>query len=171
MKQYRNIVIVSNNNINFVSVTFENAQDEPVFKKYNNLPLKGTNAAANINALSIINKYLLEISKSKELSNMHYIIVPAKICKAIKEGTYKQWLQTGKYMNGNPVDETELRYWRSFMYLYKQLFAVVSFKPLTYYASVNSNYKHSVFIHDMINKAYELFDEEDDLMNSLDGIL
>lgn len=174
MKKYRNIVIVSNNNTNFVSVTFENAQDTPIFKKYNNLPLRGGNAAANINALSIINKYLIEIQNNKKESketNMHYIIVPAKICKAIKDGTYKQWIQTGTYMNGKPVDEIELRYWNTFMFLYKQLFAEVTFKPLNYYASVNSNYKHSVFIHEMINKAYTLFDEENDLLNSLDGIL
>jgi hypothetical protein len=109
MKKYRNIIIVSNNNTKFASVSFENAQDTPVFKKYNNLPLRGGNAAANINALSIINKYLVEIQNDKKTnkeSNMHYIIVPAKICKAIKDGTYKQWLQTGTYMNGKPVDET-----------------------------------------------------------------
>lgn len=177
MKQYRNVIIVGEHT-NYVSASFENANDKPVFRKYNNLPLAGTNATTNINALSIINKYLLEIVQDKRKngkSTMHYFIVPVRICKMIKDGTYKNWIKTGKTLSGKPVDEIELRYWTMFSSLYKELFEDVVFKPVTAYSSdkINKAYNHSVFIKKVLDELYKQLDKnkEDNLFDSLDDIL
>ena len=126
MKVYKNVIIVGEKDT-FISMTYENMYKSITYMKYNNLPCKGINMASNINALAIINKYLGEIykDKSKE-NNMHYFVVPNNICKAIKAGTYKNWVKTGKTAGGNPIDKTELYYWTIFASLYSKLLHVFS---------------------------------------------
>jgi hypothetical protein len=106
---------------------------------------------------------------------MHYFIVPNNICKAIKSGTYKNWVKTGKTSGGKPIDKIELYHWTIFASLYKDLFQDVDFKPLSYYSMKNIiyNIKQMQFTKELINKAYEYVQENKDkkLLNTLDDIL
>ena len=175
MKAYKNVLIVGEK-ASFVSMTYENMYKPITYMKYNNLPCKGNNMASNVNALAIINKYLGEIykNKSKE-NNMHYFIVPNNICKAIKSGTYQNWVKTGKTAGGKDIDRTELYYWTIFASLYKELFTDIDFKPLSYYSMKNIKYniKQMQFTKGLINKAYEYVHSQKDknLFGTLEDIL
>ena len=175
MKAYKNVIIVGEKDT-FVSMTYENMYKPITYMKYNNLPCKGISMASNVNALAVINKYLGEIykDKSKE-NNMHYFVVPNNVCKAIKAGTYKNWVKTGKTAGGNPIDKTELYYWTIFASLYSKLFTDVDFKPLSYYSMKNVKYnvKQMQFTKELINKAYEYVHENknNNLLNSLEDLL
>ncbi len=173
MKAYKNVIVVGEKD-QFISMTYENMYKPITYMKYNKLPCKGTNMASNINALAIINKYLGEIYKNKE-SNMHYFIIPNNICKAIKAGTYKNWIKTGKTASGKQIDQIELYYWTIFASLYKELFTEVDFKPLSYYSMKNVKYnvQQMQFTKELINKAYEYLHDQKDkkLFDTLEDIL
>ena len=173
MKAYQNIIIVGEKDT-FVSISYENMYKPITYMRYNELPCKGINMASNINSLAIINKYLGQIYKNKG-TNMHYFIVPNNICKAIKSGTYKNWVKTGKTAGGKPIDKTELYYWTIFASLYKELFQDVDFKPLSYYSMKNVKYnvQQMQFTKELINKAYEYIQKNKDkkVLNTLDVIL
>jgi hypothetical protein len=174
MKAYKNILVVGEKNT-FVSMTYENMYKPITYMKYNKLPCKGNNMASNVNALAIINKYLGEIYKNKAENNMHYFVVPNNICKAIKAGTYKNWVKTGKTVSGKEIDLIELYQWTIFASLYRELFTEVDFKPLSYYSMKNIKYnvKQMQFTKDLINKAYEYIQNNKDknLFNTLEDIL
>ena len=173
MKAYKNVIIVGEKDT-FISMTYENMYKPITYMKYNELPCKGTNMASNINALAIINKHLGEIYNNRE-GNMHYFVVPNNICKAIKAGTYKNWVKTGKTAGGKPIDKVELYYWTIFASLYKELFQDVDFKPLSYYSMKNVKYnvKQMQFTKELINKAYEYVQKNKDknILNSLEDLL
>jgi hypothetical protein len=173
MKAYKNVIIVGEKDT-FISMTYENMYKPITYMKYNELPCSGTNMASNVNALAIINKHLAEIYKDRG-TNMHYFIVPNNICKAIKAGTYKNWVKTGKTASGKALDKTELYYWTIFASLYKELFQDIDFKPLSYYSMKNVKYnvKQMQFTKELINKAYEYVQNNKDkkLLKTLDDIL
>ena len=173
MKQYRNVIIVGEKT-NYVTMTFEHMNKPISYIKFNKFSNAGNNNSTTINSLSIINKFLGEIYNSNE-SNPHYFIIPNKICTAIKNGTYKNWIKTGKTISGKELNKEELYQWTIFASLYKELFNEINFKPLSYYAMKNVKYnvKQMEFTKDLINRAYEyleknkeknLFDDIADLL-------
>lgn len=173
MKEYKNIIIVGEKD-QYVSMAYENMYKPIKYVRYNDLPSKGSTLSTNINALSIINRYLAEIYNNRTKNdNVHYFIIPNKICKAIKNGTYKNWIKTGKTANGDAIKDEELYQWIIFAALYKELFTNVDFKPISYYSmkEVKYNYKHMQFTKELINKAHEYLEEiknnnfEDSLFN------
>ena len=173
----RNILLI-NEGESYLSATFENINDIPDFKQYNNLPLKGCGAAPNVNTLSIVNKFLIQILQEKVnngSTGMHYIIIPARLCKAIKDGTFKGWVSTGTTISGKPIEENELKQWRLFTALYKELFECIAFKPISIYSASNNGkqYAQSMFIKQVIDEMYEYINlnKEEELYNSLESIL
>lgn len=173
MKKYRNVIIVGSKT-DYVAISYENMNSTVLYRRFNKFSSMGKNNTDTVNSLSVINKYLSEIYNSKETSP-HYFAVPNKICTAIKNGSYKNWLKTGKTASGKELDKEELYQWTIFSSLYKELFNEINFKPLSYYGMKNVKYnkEQMAYTKDLINKAYEYLNENknNNLMDSLDSIL
>ena len=173
MKAYRNVIIVGSKT-DYIAISYENIKSPVVYRKFNKFSNMGKNNTDTVNSLSVINKYLSEIYNSKE-SSPHYFAVPNKICTAIKNGSYKQWIKTGKTASGVALDKEELYQWTIFSTLYKELFNEINFKPLSYYNMKNVKYnkEQMAFTKELINKAYKYIEENknNNLIDSLDSIL
>ena len=173
MKKYRNVIIVGSKT-DYVAISYENMSSTVLYRRFNKFSNMGKNNTDTVNSLSVINKYLSEIYNSKETSP-HYFAVPNKICTAIKNGSYKNWLKTGKTASGKELDKEELYQWTIFSSLYKELFNEINFKPLSYYGMKNAKYnkEQMAYTKKLINKAYEYLNENknNNLMDSLDSIL
>jgi hypothetical protein len=173
MLKYKNIIIVNDGEL-FMSCSFNDFKNEPIYKTHNNFPLKGCGAAPNINALTIVNSYLLEIYNNKEEQNLHYIVVPARLCKAIKDATYKGWLKHGCTASGKPIEENELMQWRLFSVLYKELFEYIAIKPITLYtANTGKQYAQSEYMKNRIDEMYEYLEsnKEEQVVSVLENLL
>ena len=173
MKKYRNVIIVGEKT-NYVGMSFENIYKSVSYRKFNNFENKGKNNTTTVNSLSVINKYLAEIYSSKETSP-HYFVIPNKICTAIKNGTYKNWIKTGKTASGKELEKDELYQWTIFASLYKELFNCINFKPLSYYnmKTVKYNVQQMNFTKELINKAHKYLErnKEENFFDSLSDIL
>ena len=173
MKKYKNVIIVGEKT-NYVVMSFENIYKPISYVKFDNFENRGKNNTTTVNSLSIINKYLAEIYNSDE-SNNHYFVVPNKICTAIKNGTYKNWIKTGKTVSGKTLEKDELYQWTIFASLYKELFNVINFKPLSYYnmKTVKYNVQQMQFTKELINKAHAYLDKNksENFFDSLSDIL
>ena len=173
MKEYRNVIIVGEKT-NFIAMSYENMYKSVAYKKFDKFENKGKNNTDTVNSLIIINKYLSEIYNSNEF-NPHYFVVPNKICNAIKNGTYKNWIKTGKTVSGKALEQDELYQWIIFASLYKELFNSINFKPLSYYnmKNVKYNIQQMNFTKELINKAYSYLDKNKNknFMDSLSDIL
>jgi hypothetical protein len=173
MKEYRNVIIVGEKT-NFVVMSYENIYKPVTYKRFNKFDNQGKNNTDTVNSLIIINKYLSEIYNSDE-SNPHYFVVPNKICTAIKNGTYKNWIKTGKTASGKTLEQDELYQWVIFASLYKELFNAINFKPLSYYNMKNIKYniQQMNFTKELINKAYSYLErnKNKNFMDSLSDIL
>ncbi len=173
MKEYRNVIIVGEKT-NYVAMSFEYINKPVTYRKFNEFSNKGQNNTTTVNSLIVINKYLAEIYKSNE-SGPHYFVIPNKICTAIKNGTYKNWIKTGKTASGKTLDKDELYQWIVFASLYKELFNVINFKPLSYYnmKTVKYNVQQMNFTKELINKAYKYLEKykSENFFDSLSDIL
>lgn len=173
MKKYRNVIIVGERT-NYIAMTFENINKPISYIRFNKFSNSGNQNSTTINSLSIINKFLGEIYNSNE-SSQHYFVVPNKICTAIKNGTYKNWIKTGKTASGKELNKEELYQWTIFASLYKELFNEINFKPLSYYSMKNVKYnvQQMNFTKELINKAYKYLEKnkEKNLFDNLDNLL
>jgi hypothetical protein len=173
--QYRNIIIVGEKD-NFISMHYSSPKENDVsFMTYDELPATiGRVMTGTVNELAIINKYLSFIYKNK-IDAKCYFAIGNKLYRSINAGTYKNWVKTGKTAAGNPLDKEELLQWTIFMNLYRTLFDVVDFKPLSYYSMKNPKYNVDLMNYnkELINNAYIYLEERKEalLENSLDDIL
>ncbi len=172
MKAYRNVIICGEQNV-FVSMFYEYMNTPVKYVKYSNMSHGGVNSTA-INSLKIINKFLAQIYKSNEASP-HYFVIPSGIYKAIINGTYKNWVKTGKTASGRQLTQDELCQWTIFASLYKALFNEINFKPLSYYSMKNPKYNvdQMKYTKSLINKAYEYIDKNknNNFIDTLEDLL
>ena len=173
MENYRNIIIVGEKT-DYIAMSFEFINKPVTYRKFNEFSNKGKNNTTTVNSLIVINKYLAEIYQSNE-SGPHYFVIPNKVCSAINNGTYKNWVSKGKTASGKELDKDELYQWTIFMSLYKELFNKINFKPISYYnmKTVKYNVQQMNFTKELINKAHTYLDKNksDNFFDSLSDIL
>ena len=164
MKDYRNFILVDSDKY-IITATYANCSSEVSYKKFARkyTPTKVSNN--NTDSLQIINKHLAQILKWKEdgaALSLYYLLIPPKLCKVIKDKTYKNWLYPAEGRHYS-ITEEELAQWRIFEALYKSVFADISFKPNNVYNSKNVNkaYRHIIYTKDVINKIYIYLEKEE----------
>ena len=160
MKDYRNFIII-NNDKHLITATFANCSSEVSYKAYKTFNSKKY-LINNLDSLKILNKHMAQILKWKENEqalSVYYILVSPKLCKVIKNKTYKTWLES---TTPNLISEEELDQWRIFNVLYKNVFADICFKPNNIYSSrtdTSKIYKHVVFTKNVIDKMHDYLDK------------
>lgn len=163
MKNYQNIFIVGTMDyvlaVNYAGIT---SQVRCLEFKEHVLPINREHSkAAELNALSILNKYLKNIVQLATLTKtdniMCYITIPDKLYNYIQKGTYKNWLKNGVTMSGNPISEAELKLWKEFTNLYIKSFEHVNFKSLMDFTNNKPkfDYKNYTFARTVINSCEE----------------
>lgn len=148
MKNYQNIFIIGTMDY-ILGVNYANIESKIRCLEFKNttLPIeRDDNKAYELNALSILNKYLKNIVALSKLTNaqdiMCYITIPDKLYNYIQKGTYKRWLKTGTTMSGNKINEAELNLWRDFTKLYIDSFEHVNFKSLNDFINEKPKYDY-----------------------------
>ena len=94
MKEYRNFVLIDND-ISIITATYANCSSIVSYKKFNKEHPKTKISNNNIDSLKILNKHMAQILKwktSDEALSVYYLLIPPKLCKIIKDKTYKNWL-------------------------------------------------------------------------------
>lgn len=162
MKDFRNFILISNET-SIITATYANCSSEVTYKKFIKDYPQTKISATNIDALKILNKHMAQILQwkdSKEAISLYYLLVPPKLCKVIKDKTYKVWLDPGERQFNVP--EEELRQWRIFDMLYRKVYADISIKPNNIYNSKNINkaYRHITYTKEVINKMYVYLDKD-----------
>lgn len=163
MKNYQNIFIVGTMDyvlaVNYAGIT---SQIRCLEFKDHVLPInRDHNKATELNALSILNKYLKNIVQLSTLTKtdsiMCYITIPDKLYNYIQKGTYKNWIKNGTTMSGNPISQEEIELWKEFTNLYIQSFEHVNFKSLMDFTNTKPkyDYKNYTFARTVINSCEE----------------
>ena len=159
MKDYRNFVLI-NNGKRLATTFYANCSSDASINVHQGI--------TNIHMLRLINQHLSNIKDWKENGtaiNVYYLLIPPKLCKIIKDKTYKT------LMNSDKVSMAEKLQWQYFEILYKEVFADIIFKPNNTYDSnnVNKAYKHIVYTKKLIDKMYRLLDSIDNNTNSMNN--
>lgn len=177
MKEYRNFILINNDNF-IVQATFANCSSDITYKCHKKQFPSKKPLTNNTDELRILNKHLAQILQWKESEialSIYYVLIPPRLCKIIKEKIYKQWLEKGTYDSGVKLKPEELTQWKVFDMLYKKTFADIAFKPNNIYNSkiVNKNYKHIVFTKNAIDKMYVYIDKLEDSikLKTIDDLL
>lgn len=159
MKDYRNFVLI-NNGKRLASTFYANCSSDASINVHYGI--------TNIHMLKLINSHLENIKEWKENDkaiNVYYLLIPPKLCKLIKDKTFKT------LMNSDKISLAERLQWKRFDGLYKEVFADIIFKPNNTYDSNNINkaYKHIVYTKKLIDKMYRLLDSIEDNANSINN--
>lgn len=186
MKNYQN-VIISGARDYFLAVNYKDVYTTPKCLAYDNskLPIERNEVNASvINALSVLNKYLCELSRLKSIqekdknkdkgSNNHvmcYISIPDDLHKTITKGTYKSWVKRGKTTTGKDINSLELSEWKKFAQLYFNLFLDIEFRSNNHYMIKQPKYnKQSImFGKEIIDRCEELRKEHE--ANSFEDVM
>lgn len=150
MKDYRNFVLI-NNGRKVATTFYANCSSEASIQIHED--------TSNAHMLKLINQHLYDIKVWKDNGvavNVYYILIPPKLCKIIKDKSYKT------LSSSNNVSLLEKTQWQYFELVYKEVFADIVFKPNNIYDSNNINkaYKHIVYTKKLIDKMYALLDQE-----------
>ena len=149
--ELRNFILIEENDI-YLSCTFANVSSTPEFKKHT-----AESTSRYENYLKIINNYLLEILKHKVNGtglSMHYLLIPDDLYEEIKAKNFVNY-----YSENTPDDLDKPNQWLIFSNLYKILFRDIVFKPNNCYDSgVTPEYKHIIFIKDILSKMHNYID-------------
>lgn len=153
MKDYRNFVLI-NNGKKMATTFYANCSSEASITLHDGI--------SNVHMLKLVNQHLENIKTWKESGtalNIYYLLIPAKLCKIIKDKTYKA------LVNSDKISVAEKMQWRRFELLYKEVFADIVFKPNnTYDSNTNKAYKHIIYTKKLIDKMYRVLDNEDTTM-------
>ena len=162
MKDYRNFILI-NNETSVITATYANCSSEVVYKKFIRDYPQTKISNNNTDSLKILNKHMAQILRWKESEqsiNLYYVLIPPKLCKIIKDKTYKNWLSPGdKKYN---ISKDELAQWQVFDALYKNIFVDICIKPNNIYSSkdINKAYKHIAYTKEIINKMHIYLNKE-----------
>ena len=147
----RNFILVEENDI-YLSCTFANTSSTPEFKKHT---VESTSRYENY--LKLINNHLLEILKHKVNGtglSLYYLLIPDDLYEEIKAKNFVNY-----YSENNSDDLNKPNQWLIFSNLYKMLFPDIIFKPNNCYDSgVTHEYKHIIFIKDILSKMHNYID-------------
>ena len=149
MKDYRNFILI-NNGKKLATTFYANCSSEASIQLHDDI--------STASMLKIVNQHLYDIRYWKENGlavNVYYILIPSKLCKLIKDKSYKNLLKSDK------VSTIEKWQWQLFEGIYKEVFADIVFKSNNTYDSNNINkaYKHIIYTKKLIDKMYALLDE------------
>ena len=153
MNELKNIVIVGKKDYT-LAINFEKVGDQQpncVFFDKNQLPVAaGDSGATGLNSLYTLCVYLEKLKAKKKLGRLNdvaYIIIPDTIHKDIQRETYKTWIATGTYKDGEAIDQLRLSLWNKFVELYEEVFRYVVFKPLSKYNIKNPKYNADLVLY------------------------